>query len=113
MSEANEILAGLRVYPERMRHNLAMSGPLLGAEAVMLRLVDSGLGRQDAHEMVRRAAWQALDENRDFAQVLNEAGAGHYLDDATLAACLAPENALGQCVAVTERVIRELRASGD
>jgi adenylosuccinate lyase len=108
LREATDILAGLRVDPARMQHNLALSGAFMGAEAVMLRLVDAGLGRQEAHELVRRAAWQALDQGRDFAEVLKESGVGRYLDEATLMACLAPENYLGQCVTVTEHVINEL-----
>ncbi len=113
LRQATLILHDLRVYPERMRRNLALSGPLLGAETVMLALVDAGMGRQEAHELVRRAAWQAVDEGRDFAETLREAGVNGWLDDETLARALDVEQHLGLCVEITHRVVQELSGQQD
>ena len=45
------LVAGLRVYPERMRANLDLTGGLINAEAVMLALARA-VGRQEAHHVV-------------------------------------------------------------
>ncbi len=49
----------LQVYPERMRENLARAGPDVMAESVMMALVERGLGRQDAHELIRAASMRS------------------------------------------------------
>lgn len=45
------LVSGLRVYPERMRANLDLTGGLINAEAVMLALARA-IGRQEAHHVV-------------------------------------------------------------
>ena len=73
--EAARAVAGaldtLVVDPVRMRSNLEMTGGLVLAEAVALRLA-SGLGKADAHAHIERAARRAADEHRRFADVLAE-----------------------------------------
>ncbi|HTG69516.1 MAG TPA: adenylosuccinate lyase family protein [Candidatus Udaeobacter sp.] len=51
------LLTGLEIYPERMKVNLALSGGLINAEAVMMTLANR-IGRQTAHEVVHDAAHQ-------------------------------------------------------
>ncbi|MDR6548847.1 adenylosuccinate lyase family protein [Paenibacillus qinlingensis] len=51
----HNLLSGLEIYPEHMKRNLALSGGLINAEAVMMTLADT-LGRQIAHEVVHEAA---------------------------------------------------------
>ena len=54
----NELFAGLRVFPERMRANLDLSGGLIMSESLMLAL-GRELGRQRAHDAVYEAAQEA------------------------------------------------------
>ncbi len=56
------ILRDMRVYPERMRQNLEMTGGLVLSEEVLLALVESGLTREEAYSKVQghaMAAWEA------------------------------------------------------
>jgi len=46
----------LEVDADAMRANLERAGPDIMAEAVMMALVGKGIGRQEAHEMVRSAS---------------------------------------------------------
>ena len=50
----NALVRALQVFPERMRENLATSGGLINAEAVMLALAVA-MGRQEAHHAVHGA----------------------------------------------------------
>lgn len=50
-----EVLAGLRLNPDRMRTNLGLTRGLISSEAVMLALGET-IGRQTAHDVVRDAA---------------------------------------------------------
>jgi adenylosuccinate lyase len=54
-SKTADIFRNLRVFPQNMRRNLDRS-PEVMAESVMVALVAKGLGRQEAHEAVRRAS---------------------------------------------------------
>ncbi len=64
------VLEGLRVYPERMRENMERSFGLMYSQRVLLRLTESGLGRQPAYEIVQRNAMRAWSERRPFRELL-------------------------------------------
>jgi adenylosuccinate lyase len=63
---ATTVLEGLRVFPERMRENLEASGGLAFSQPVLLSLVDRGLSREEAYEVVQSAAAAAWDRGADF-----------------------------------------------
>ncbi|MAI61464.1 MAG: adenylosuccinate lyase [Micavibrio sp. TMED27] len=55
------IIDKLLVYPERMMHNLEMTGGLLFSQRVMLALTQAGISREDAYRIVQRnamAVWE-------------------------------------------------------
>ena len=64
------ILAGLHIYPERMRENLDRSYGLIYSQRVLLMLLEKGLARQPAYEVVQRAAMRAWREQRSFQEFL-------------------------------------------
>ena len=53
------VLENLRFYPENIRRNLELLRGLNMGEAVMIELAKRGVGRQEAHELVRAAAMKA------------------------------------------------------
>ena len=65
------LFSGLRVFPERMRENLDLSGGLIMSEAIMLEL-GRQIGRQQAHDAVYEAAQASFIEGRPFAETLAE-----------------------------------------
>jgi 3-carboxy-cis,cis-muconate cycloisomerase len=69
LAQAKFLLAGLEVKTDRMRENLAASGGLIVAEAVMMALAPH-LGRDHAHHLVADACRQALAENKTLDAVL-------------------------------------------
>jgi adenylosuccinate lyase len=79
------LVDGLVVRPERMRRNLEASHGLFFSQRVLLALVESGLERARAYELVQRAAMRAWEEDRDFAELVRaDAEITAVLDQRTL-----------------------------
>jgi adenylosuccinate lyase len=60
------LVEGLAVHTERMRRNVEGSGGLFFSQRLLLALVESGLGRDEAYRLVQRHAQRAWDEDADF-----------------------------------------------
>jgi adenylosuccinate lyase len=68
------LVAGLRVYPDRMRENLELTQGAIFSQTVLSALVEAGLGRDEAYRIVQRNAQRAWDEQRPFRSLLEEEG---------------------------------------
>ena len=66
------VFDGLEVRRDRMLENIESSKGLVMAEPLMMKLTEKGIGRQDAHEIIRSSAMVAEDENRHLRDVLLE-----------------------------------------
>jgi adenylosuccinate lyase len=64
------LIEGLGVRPEQMRRNLDSSHGLFFSQRLLLALVERGLERARAYELVRRAAMRAWEEEQDFAELV-------------------------------------------
>jgi adenylosuccinate lyase len=64
------LVEGLVVRPERMRRNLEASHGLFFSQRLLLALVEGGLERARAYELVQRAAMRAWEEEQDFAELV-------------------------------------------
>ena len=62
------LLAGLQVFPDRMRANLDASLGLVFSQPVLLAFVQGGLGRDDAYRIVQDNAARARAERRMFRE---------------------------------------------
>ena len=79
------LVEGLVVRPERMRANLDASHGLFFSQRLLLALVDAGLERARAYELVQRNAMRAWDESRSFPELVREdAEIASLLDDGAL-----------------------------
>lgn len=56
------LIEKLLVYPERMKHNLEMTGGLVFSQRTMLALTQAGISREDAYRIVQRSAMQVWEE---------------------------------------------------
>lgn len=65
-----EVMEGLRVYPDQMRHNLELTGGLVFSEAVLLALIGKGFSREEAYRMVQRHAMKAWESHEPFKPLL-------------------------------------------
>jgi adenylosuccinate lyase len=64
------IMSGLKVYPKRMKRNMELTKGLIFSQRVMLALVNKGLSRQEAYELVQRNAMKAWQSNKSFLNLL-------------------------------------------
>ena len=100
---------GIRVFPERMRRNLDLSGGLIMSEAVMLEL-GRQIGRQQAHDAVYEAAQASFLEGRSFAETLaEEAEVSSRLAPEQIDALLDPTAYTGVCSVFAERGAKQAR----
>jgi len=70
LSLFTSIMQGLQVYPQRMKRNIALTKGLVFSQRVMLALIDKGLSRQKAYELVQRNAMKAWKGNKSFLSML-------------------------------------------
>ena len=85
------IIEGLQVYPERMKENMERSYGLMFSQRVLLKLADTGLARQHAHDIVQRNAMRAWRERTGFKELLEaDPEVTARLQPADLAACFEP-----------------------
>ena len=64
------IVAGMVVYPERMRENLDRSRGVVFSGTVLLELARRGVSREQAYEWVQRNAMRSFHEGTDFKSLL-------------------------------------------
>ena len=64
------IVAGMTVYPERMRENLERSCGVVFSGTVLLELARRGVSREEAYEWVQRNAMRSFSEHVDFKTLL-------------------------------------------
>ncbi len=66
------MLEGLVVYPERMLQNLDLTRGLVFSQRVLLALIEKGLSRQEAYDVVQRLSMQAWEGPASFRELLEE-----------------------------------------
>jgi adenylosuccinate lyase len=64
------IMAGLQIYPQRMKRNIGLTKGLIFSQRVMLALIDKGLSRQKAYELVQGNAMKAWKGDKNFLNLL-------------------------------------------
>ncbi|MFC1955076.1 adenylosuccinate lyase [Chloroflexota bacterium] len=64
------VIKGMQIYPQKMKKNLELTRGLVFSQRVMLALIEKGLSRQKAYELVQRNAMKAWRGNKDFRKLL-------------------------------------------
>lgn len=111
------IISGMEVDEDRMLKNLKLTRGLIMSEAVMLALVRKGMGRQEAHELMRKLAIKSRSEGTEFRKVLMEdETVRRFLTEREIDSALDPRRYLGTAVEQVEKAIlktmEERRARG-
>jgi len=64
------VMRELQVYPQKMKRNMELTRGLIFSQRVMLALIEKGLSRQKAYELVQRNAMKAWKGNKSFLNLL-------------------------------------------
>ncbi len=109
LARTTEVFRNLRVYPDRMRANLEATKGQVMSESVMMALVGKGLGRQEAHRLVRGDSQKARAKNVHLKDILaKDRTVAKLLTPKELVDAMNPERYLGQSVAIVEDVVKRL-----
>ena len=79
------------------------------AESMMTTLIGKGMGRGEAHELMRTTALKAAEENKSLKEVfIQENKKLKLLSDKEIESALDPINYLGATEKIIDRVVRKL-----
>jgi adenylosuccinate lyase len=103
------VLSGLTIRRDSVRKNLDLLRGVNLAESVMIELTRRGMNRQEAHERMRIASMQALEQGRHLAEVLAEDRlVASYVSEEELGQLLEPDRYIGTAVTQVDMVIQKL-----
>jgi adenylosuccinate lyase len=106
----NNVLTGLWVNEERMRKNMDLTQGRAMSEAVMMALVEKGMNRQEAHEVLRTLTIRSEAEKQPFNKVLLEDKfVSKKLTEKEIKKTLNPRSYLGTAVKQVDLVIKKTR----
>jgi adenylosuccinate lyase len=96
LARFNKIMQGLVVYPENMQRNLDVFGGVVFSQAVLLKLVEKGMSREEAYSLVQSHAMKAWNnKDGDFKKNLgNDQTVKKLLSPQELESCFHTENYL-------------------
>ncbi len=107
---AEGIIANLRFFPENIKRNLELMRGLNMGEAVMIELAKRGVGRQEAHEIVRTSAMEARESGRHMKEVLmSRPEVTEFISAGEIEGVMDPEGYIGTAVEQVEAVVERLR----
>lgn len=70
LNRFNRIVDQLTIFPENMKANMDKTYGLIFSQRVMLKLIDAGLSREAAYDLVQPKTAVAWDEGKHFRQLL-------------------------------------------
>lgn len=110
-TQLRELAEGLRVFPEAMRRNLEISGPLLLSEAVASSVAPLlGADRSEAKAKLQAVVDETLrvpagEQARIYTKLLREAVPASTLSDEELQDLLDPANYIGEAAGISSRIV--------
>lgn len=72
LNRFSNIVSNLTVFPENMKRNMDATLGLIYSQRVLLKLIDKGLSREDAYDLVQPKTAIAWDEQTAFRPLLEE-----------------------------------------
>lgn len=104
------IIQNLRFYPENIGKNLNLLNGLNMGEAIMIELSKKGVGRQEAHEIVRECAMSARETGSHMKDALiKNKTVSKYLTEKEIISLMNPDNYIGTAVIQVESLAAKLK----
>jgi len=105
----SRIIEGLTIREDQVEKNLNLLQGLNMAESVMVELAKRDVGRQNAHEILRRCSMTAVEDGKPLAQVLEEdETVTQHLSPTEINQLLDPHHYVGTAVEQVERLAHKL-----
>ncbi|MCL1811672.1 MAG: adenylosuccinate lyase [Methanomassiliicoccaceae archaeon] len=102
----NRVFFGLEVHEEKMLNNIRSSQGLIMAEPVMMKLTEKGMGRQEAHEIVREASMKAIERNIDLKETLLEReDVRKVMSEKEMDSVMDPASYIGSAGEITDKMV--------
>tara|TARA_Y100001970_G_scaffold119452_1_gene148208 strand:- start:1679 stop:3016 length:1338 start_codon:yes stop_codon:yes gene_type:complete len=109
IKKAENVFSNLYVNEQKMRENLDGAGGLPMAEAFVIALGKTDLGRQDAHELIRSITMDAEKKGKTFSEKVKvNSEVQKYLDNEEINHCLNPDNYVGHSKKIIEKVLASI-----
>ncbi len=99
------VFSHLYVNEKAMLNNLSRDQTIM-SESIVSALVKKGMGRQDAHELVRKASMDTYSKNQDLKKSLIELDVMKFIDASALEDALEPKNFLGVSEEICNTVLK-------
>jgi len=107
--KSNNVFSNLYVNKERMVKNMSRAGGLPMAEAFVIVLGKTDLGRQEAHELVRQISMDAESNKMTFNEAISSNSiVKEYLAKDLIQKTLQPENYIGHSEEIIDKVLDSL-----
>jgi adenylosuccinate lyase len=72
LDKVTQLLENLVVNPEKMKDNIEINGGVFFSQALLLKLVENGLERDEAYQIVQKLAFKSWQEKVPFETAVNE-----------------------------------------
>lgn len=104
--EACDLIKHLQVYPQNMLRNINCYGGVVFSQRVMLALVDKGMSREEAYEIVQSCAHRAWNQEKgDFHQnITQDPRVRERLSPDEIDACFDPQRTLQNLDQIYQRL---------
>ena len=106
LREITGLVKNLLVYPENMKRNMNVYGGVIFSQKVLLTLVEKGMNRESAYEVVQSCAHKAWNtQNGDFRKLIEaDSTINQMLSSEEIAACFDPERHLKNLDEIYQRL---------
>jgi len=109
ISQMTKVFSGLDVYPQKMKENIERSMGLPMAESIMILLVEKGMGRQEAHELMRVCSIKAIEQKKHLREILmGDKKIRELLTPEEISNALDAEKYIGSAVKIVDMTIERL-----
>jgi adenylosuccinate lyase len=110
--KTTELFRNLDVHEYKMAANLAAAGDKIMSESVIMKLVEKGMSRQDAHEILRKSSMKADSEGRTLGEILHSNGkVTKLLSKKEIEAALDPTRYVGHSEKIVDKVNKLINRS--
>ncbi|MAO69918.1 MAG: adenylosuccinate lyase [Euryarchaeota archaeon] len=110
--KTTKVLTNLWVDKERMMKNIRDQKGLVMAEKIMLELVEKGVSREDAHEVLRAASMESISNDEELIDVCaRDPLVATKLTAAELEEVFEPHNHLGVSLELVDECVQKARKS--